>query len=249
MNKTKIDWTDMSWNPVTGCLHDCTYCYAKGITHRFGSPENANGELHVLDIAEIRKGKDGAYVANPYPFGFDPTFHKYRLEQPAHTKVPQRIFVGSMTDLFGEWVPDEWIMQVFSACQRAIGHTYMFLTKNPARYWKLFDDGKLLLYDDIWYGSTITGAEKSLTYVTGLRVNTFLSIEPIMNKVEIPEESLAEINWVIIGAETGSGKKVVPERSWIENIVAACNAARVPVFMKSNLEEVWGEPLIQELPH
>jgi len=107
MNKTKIEYVDYTWNPVTGCLHDCWYCYARKISKRF-----------------------------PDVFGndFKPAFHKDRLVQPEDTKTPARILVCSMADLFGWWVPDTWIRKVIEVVEKTPWHTFLFLTKNPIRY-------------------------------------------------------------------------------------------------------------------
>ena len=111
MNKTKIDWATMSWNPVTGCRHGCPYCYARRTATRFNAgledPAPLAGGLHVLP-EKIK--------AAPYPYGFEPTLHRYRLGQPQNTKEPQTVFVCSMADLFGRWVPTSWILEVLDAC-------------------------------------------------------------------------------------------------------------------------------------
>jgi len=156
MNKSKIEWCDMTWNPITGCLHQCEYCYAKGIANRFKS----NGSLHqhgnwvmmleshyehpkIKGIYDIRKplcrgtvkhyGKDLPLEISHYPFGFAPTFHRYRLSEPAKTKKPQTVFVGSMADVFGEWIPDEWIAEIVNACRNA--GVPVFLKDNLAKIW------------------------------------------------------------------------------------------------------------------
>ena len=132
MLKTKIDWCDSTWNPVTGCRHNCEYCYARGIVKRFGKmmPEQSgfgleNPGLHILDAP---------IVHNPYPYLFEPTFHAYRLNEFVAKKKSRNIFVGSMTDLFGNWVPDKWIEDVLASCAKAPHHNYLFLTKNVKRY-------------------------------------------------------------------------------------------------------------------
>lgn len=119
-NITKIDWCDASWNPVTGCLHGCEYCYAQGIAKRFGGvyyedelPNrygeyeverlSADGDLHELNYPLRNYGNN---KIAPYPFEFDPTIHRYKLDEPQHWKKPRNIFVCSMADLFGEWVPN-----------------------------------------------------------------------------------------------------------------------------------------------
>lgn len=234
MNKTKIDWCDSTWNPVTGCMHGCEYCYAKGIATRFGG--NALGVNHVLNEPFIAKGK-----AQPYPFGFVPTFHRYRLNEYSE-KQGRNIFVCSMADLFGSWVPDSWIEEVFATCEKASQHNYLFLTKNPKRYEELGEKGMLPDSPNMWFGFSQTETiNKSLYIPAG---NIFVSVEPILK-----ETRPCLTDWVIVGAETGRRKdKVIPKREWIEQIVEDCRKHGIPVFMKSSLAEIWEEPLIQEFP-
>ena len=144
---TKIDWCDTSWNPVTGCYHDCKYCYARRIAERFGGYSRDESDMRVKYISDngtyelcrplMRSDGDGKSRQAAYPFGFAPTLHRYRLELPKRWTNPRTIFVCSMADLFGEWVPDEWIEEVFKACEAAPWHRYLFLTKNPVRYNRL----------------------------------------------------------------------------------------------------------------
>lgn len=149
MNKTKIDWATMSWNPVTGCRHGCPYCYARRTAHRFDAgrvdPDPLADGLHVLE-EKIK--------ATPYPYGFEPTMHRYRLNQPERQAEPQTVFVCSMADLFGRWVPTSWIAEVLDACRRAPQHRYLFLTKNPTRYLQLDYMGLLPHENNFWYGFT-----------------------------------------------------------------------------------------------
>ncbi len=163
MNKTKIEWADYTWNPVTGCLHGCEYCYARKIAKRFGLHLETNA-VQVLDKKYsyetycIMTGEKD-YISSPYPYDFYPTFHKYRLGEPARKTKGQKIFVCSMADMFGEWVPDEWIKEVFEACEKAPQHRYFFLTKNPSRYWQLHKNGLLPDKNNFWYGATLTHGE------------------------------------------------------------------------------------------
>lgn len=240
MNKTKIDWCDSTWNPVTGCFHKCEYCYARGIATRFGG--NALGIKHLLNEPIIRNGK-----IQPYPFGFVPTFHRYRLDE-YQTKKGRNIFVCSMADLFGDWVPDEWIGEVFAACEKAPQHNYLFLTKNVERYVEY----GVPISENMWYGTSITKkSDTDLFNYLPAQCNTFVSIEPILEDLEVDKCNIMfyQVGWFIIGAETGRRKnKVTPERKWIEDIVNECRKHNKPVFMKSSLAEIWGEPLIQEFP-
>ena len=230
MEKSKIDWCDSTWNPVTGCMHECEYCYARKIAERF---EGTDSEVfdeeyrlyakHELDKPLMTNGRKA-----PYPYGFAPTLHRYRLNNYIGKKG-RNIFVCSMADLFGEWVPDSWIEEVFKACEKAPQHNYMFLTKNPGRYAFLGSKAKLPYKNNMWYGYSYTGMEDG-GYWNADR-NVFVSIEPLLKPVEIPPAK-----WIIIGAETGRRKdKVVPERKWIENIVDECRKENIPVFMKSSL--------------
>ena len=143
MLKTKIEWADSTWNPVTGCLHGCEYCYARRIAERWGTlfkgPQPEDEGLTFLpdeperfyELDEPVRNEDGK--AEPYPANFYPTLHKYRLNQPQKWVKPQNIFVYSMADLFGDWVPDDWIMRVFDACCDVPRHRYLFLTKKIGR--------------------------------------------------------------------------------------------------------------------
>lgn len=259
MEKSKIDWTDSTWNPVTGCNHDCKYCYARNIAKRFGGHQNLDYFLKAEENPKILEQKiheiDKPMVTYnleaktaPYPFYFEPTFHKYRLNDYIGKKG-RNIFVCSMADLFGEWVPDEWIEKVLTACKIAPYHNYLFLTKNPDRY----DRAKLPKESNFWFGTTVTSAYDWNTnaYILYRKLPhhyTFLSIEPILEDIPV-NEIIKYFDWVIIGAETGRRKgKVIPERKWIENIVIECRKYKIPVFMKSSLAEIWGGSLIQEFP-
>jgi len=270
MNKTDIDWCDSTWNPITGCLHNCEYCYAEGIVKRFGNPFSSENN-YQLDFC---KGHEGVFLAkyhtkpsNPYPNGFNPTLHLYRLHEYVKATKARTIFVGSMADVFGEWIPDEWIMEVFNACNAAPQHRYIFLTKNPKRYWELHDKGLLPEGDGYWFGATMTHGKQQYQVANSLprycgrpkptHRNTFVSVEPLMDDIEFNRESMGGfftyfpqcIKWAILGAETGNRRaKVVPKREWMQRIVEKCKTAGIPIFMKNNLANIWRDPLIQQYP-
>ena len=267
--KTKIDWCDATWNPVTGCLHGCEYCYAKGIAKRFGRaatavcdeegyPEYggttcADGTCHDLHYPIVDYGR--TQRAAPYPFEFDPTFHRYRLADPQHWKKPRNIFVCSMADLFGEWVPDEWIEEVFRACDAAPQHRYLFLTKNPDRYLDLANlmpkHRRPPNVAEMWFGRSFTGAGPDYVHVLLPLRKTFVSIEPLLRRLSYKEaaEIAGTTNWVIVGAETGHRDgKVTPKKTWIYDIIAACEEMNTPVFMKESLRELMGPDFRQEFP-
>jgi protein gp37 len=252
MNKTAIEWCDQTWNPVTGCNHNCPYCYAKIYANRFGgyydekfwcNHYGSAEKIEVLDKPLKKQKKNGDLMNAPFPYGFAPTLHCYRLEEPQLTKKPQNIFVCSMADLFGKWVPDEWIKLVFEACEKAPQHRYLFLTKNPKRYEQFID---MPMPDNMWFGFSQTKREH-IGFDTHHSWKTFVSMEPLLERLD--NATPQAIDWVIIGAESGNRKgKVIPERLWIEEIVSDCRRIGTPVFMKDSLSEIWGEPLIREYP-
>lgn len=254
MDNTRIDWADMTWNPVTGCRNGCRYCYAARTARRFagyiadkeGAAFNPQGGPTVLEEPLKTRTAEGKVVNAPYPFGFHPTLHRYRLDQPARKKRPRNIFVCSMADLFGAWVPTKWIMEVLEACLAAPQHNYLFLTKNSQRYVQLDEMALLPRVDNFWYGTTTTEAEQP--YFISEYHKTFTSVEPMTGPL-YPEAGGILVDWVIMGAETGYRKeKAVPKREWVEDLLSACREEGVPLFMKGNLADVWGEDLIQELP-
>ena len=275
MEKSKIDWCDSTWNPVTGCLHGCEYCYARDIAHRFGfHASEPDINERVLLECPVSAGKKV-----PYPFDFQPTFHRYRLNDYIGKKG-RNIFACSMADLFGKWVPDEWIKEVFAACEKAPQHNYLFLTKNPNGIPKssnIYNGVFGTHSDNYWFGTSINcqkDLEDRLWPLLQVRGHSFLSIEPILDKLDLDciwvsekrQEVMLSIpkktayyfgggqsyhmpEWVIVGAETGRRKgKVAPKREWIEDIVNVCRKAEIPIFMKSSLADIWGELLIQEFP-
>lgn len=252
MNKTKIEWCDSTWNPVTGCLHNCPYCYARKIANRFG--QNTDIEFNPETTVDLITKAD-----NPYPYGFHPTFHRYRLSDPIY-KTIQNIFVCSMADLFGEWVPDEWIDKVFRACEKAYQHRYLFLTKNPSRYKEVYRSELDYRYN-YWFGTTATDDKSfeecgyELFEASGAtdkrHANRFMSIEPLSERIkEASLQNVEHLDWVIIGAETGNRKdKVIPHPGWIVDIAEACKSNNVPVFMKDSLVPVIGERnMLREFP-
>ena len=277
-SESKIEWCDRTWNPITGCLHNCEYCYARGIAKRFGGyDEHLHNEITnaILDLeykqpihdlkrpilklsGEAKKGdimcKESGkkIISAPYPFFFDPTFHRYRLDELRIIKKPQTIFIVSMGDAFGDWVPDEWITEVFKACEATPQHRYLFLTKNSPRYNRYYS-----FYNDrpknFYFGASATnyGDMVKIRQTLANSLN-FLSLEPLHGDVDLNKfiyENPICLEWVIVGAETKYGKVMnPPKRKWIEEILNACKRADVPVFLKNSLAGIWDEPLIQEFP-
>ena len=275
-DRTKIDWCDASWNPVTGCLHGCEYCYARRIANRFKMSSEEMGDRCSKEpdnckilrsertgdaLVEIDKPfqtqsikRHDGWKKEPYPAGFNPTLHRYRLDMPEKWSEPRAIFVCSMADLFGEWVPDEWIIDVLDACRRAPQHRYLFLTKNPTRYDELEDKDIITGKDqNFWLGSTVTVETRDLLHYN-FGLHTFKSCEPMLAPwppAGPPNEKYrgAWPEWVIFGAETGNRKgKVVPEKEWIDNAVKMCRNIGAKVFMKESLRGIMGTDFVQEFP-
>ena len=222
---------------------------------------HSNRKCHVLDEPEIEcavfdppSGYRGK--VKPYPYSFDPTFHRYKLKEPQRWKKLRTIFVCSMADLFGEWVPDEWIQEIFEACDKASQHRYMFLTKNPSRYSELLNllpkHRRVPHVAEMWFGQSFTGAERNYTPLALPPWQyRFASIEPLLRNLSRAEamEIAATNEWIIVGAETGVRKgKIIPKREWVENIVEAAQITGMKVFMKESLRELMGADFRQEFP-
>jgi len=230
---TKIDWCDETINPLGYWCYGpggtqtnpkpCPYCYAKKLAAR-----------GMRDCPKCQR--------------FEKHTHFEQLDKLLRWKKPKTIFVQSMGDLFHDEVPDEWIKQVFEACEKVPQHRYLFLTKRPQRYIYLHDIGLLPAGNNYWFGTTALLLDDPFFFSD--KHNTFLSIEPLQQGFKKNKSDMEiKTDWTIVGAETGNRKgKVIPKREWIENIVNECRRQNVPVFMKNSLASVWGEPLIQEFP-
>ncbi len=254
MNRSKIEWCDHTWNPVTGCRHGCEYCYARTMTRRFSGEPRMNkmaredyrleiaedgSELFILDKEMV--GENGQMIV--YPFEFEPTFHRYRLNVLDKLKMGNNIFVGAMCDLFGAWVPDSWLDEILKICTDVYPeHNYLFLTKNPSRYISYrIPTGR----QNMWYGTTITGpADMGRAASLIIDGKTFVSIEPLREKLSAEDiDTICKVSdWIIIGAETGRRRtKVKPQFDWVKEIVLLADQNGIPVFMKESLVPIVGE--------
>ncbi len=225
MNKTGIEWCDYTWNPVTGCLHGCPYCYARKIAERF-------------------KG------SKAWPQGFEPMLHQDRLDAPRHVgrryynPMPKgsTIFVCSMADLFGDWVPARWIWDVFEAMDTTPRHTYIMLTKNPVRMATFAPergDQPRGIKENWWFGASVTCREDTRR-IDNLQnrmmgSNRFISFEPLLS--DPGPLDLTGIKQVIIGAQTHPDQHVGLE--WVLKIGEAADRAGAKVFMKDSLAGRW----------
>lgn len=204
LNRTKIEWTQFTFNPVVGCKNGCWYCYAKRMNDRF---------KWIKEWSE-------------------PGFFPQRLSEPYKLKKSSKIFVGSMCDLFGDWIPDRWIKRVIKVAEENPRHTFQFLTKNPKRYLE-FDFPK-----NCWLGATIDGTEvwgTAQSKINDLKLTDnykFISFEPLLG--DVSGLDLTGIDLVIVGAQTGRGA-IPPKKEWIDSIKHS------NILFKDNLLKIYPE--------
>ncbi len=211
--KSTIEWTGSTWNPITGCVKispGCMHCYAERMAKRLqamGQPNYANG--------------------------FKLALHEHALELPLKWKKPQTIFVNSMSDLFLKDVPVRFIKRVFEVMGKAPQHTFQVLTKRADRLYAL--SAELPWMPNIWMGVTVENNDYThrIDHLpqTGAYLK-FLSIEPLLGP--IPHLDLDGIDWVIVGGESGPGARPM-QPEWVMDIRNQCKSAGVPFFFKQ-----WG---------
>jgi protein gp37 len=214
-----VDWAKWTWNPVTGCEHNCAYCYARDIANRF------------------------------YPEGFTPTYRPERLEAPRNTRLPgmvagienprertawRNVFVCSMADLFGRWVPDEWIDGVFDSCRRSPEWNYLFLTKFPQRYVGLDFPETAWVGTSIDEQKRIPNAEKAFRKID-VPVK-WLSVEPMREPLEFSDLSM--FDWIVIGGQSRSSQapEFHPDPYWVVRLIDKAHEAGCKVYCKPNTD-------------
>jgi protein gp37 len=230
-----VSWASWTWNPVTGCNHGCKFCYAREI---------ANSDR----------------MAAVYPFQFAPAYHDYRLTAPANTKRPKsdhapdgRVFVCSMADLFGKWVPDQWIKSVFEAAIASPEWEYLFLTKWPKRY------SMLASLPKAWFGASIVkqgDVERVTRDMTSFDVHPgivrWISLEPMLEPIIFDDLSWCDL--VVIGAQTSTRQPdgfvpaFSPKFEWVADVVTQCIEQGVPYYLKPNLLTAPGMDMAQMEP-
>lgn len=212
-DNTSIEWAQWSWNPLTGCKHDCPYCYARDIAKRF------------------------------YPQGFEPSIYPCRFHAPVNTTVPSKadedtayknVFTGSMADIFGRWVPEEWIRLVLDRVEQNSQWNFLFLTKFPQR---VHEFGQLP--KNAWMGTTVdcqervANAEKAFAKMGG--GIKWLSVEPMLTPLKFTR--LDMFDWVVIGGASRSANTPawVPPFDWVADLHAQAREAGCAVYHKDNL--------------
>jgi protein gp37 len=212
-DKTRIEWTEATWNPVTGCTQvspGCAHCYAKAFAERW-------------------KGIPG----HPYEQGFDLRLWPERLDQPLRWKRPRVIFVNSMSDLFHEKVPFEFIDRVFAVMGKAEQHTFQILTKRHERLAQLAP--KLSWHRNIWMGVSIENRRfvERADYLRRVDAAVrFISAEPLLGPLEGLD--LGDIDWLIAGGESGAGHRPV-RIEWLRDLQKRCKDSETAFFFKQ-----WG---------
>jgi protein gp37 len=213
MAKSSIEWTESTWNPLTGCNKispGCKNCYA----------ERMAGRLKLMGQQNYRNG-------------FDLTLQPHMLDRPLGWKKPQTVFVNSMSDLFHKDVPLDYVQRVFETMRKAHWHRFQVLTKRGERLEELAP--AIDWPDNVWMGVSV----ETLRYtprIDNLRITSakvkFLSLEPLLGP--LPGLDLSGIHWVIVGGESGPGARPM-EEDWVRNILEQCQDAGVPFFFKQ-----WG---------
>jgi protein gp37 len=216
--RSAIEWTDATWNPVRGCTKvspGCAHCYAETFAERW-------------------RGIPG----HPYEHGFDLRVVEDKLTEPLVWTRSHRIFVNSMSDLFHERVPADFISRVFGVMELADWHIYQVLTKRASRMREVLSKRlrRVAEFEHVWLGVSVENRKHGMPRIDELRGTPaalrFLSIEPLLE--DLGELNLAGIHWVIVGGESGPGAR--PMRSeWVISIREQCRAAGVPFFFKQ-----WG---------
>ncbi len=212
-SQTKIEWTETTWNPVTGCdklSPGCMNCYAERMARRLKA------------------------MGNPrYRNGFQITLHHDLVDLPMQWSKPRKIFVNSMSDLFHEAVPLDFIQAVFDTMNRASQHNFQVLTKRSGRLREI--SGELTWTDNIWMGVSVELEDYEFRiddlHATEAAVK-FLSLEPLLGSLKAV--SLSNIDWVIVGGESGPGARSM-EKAWVREIRDKCDDQAIPFFFKQ-----WG---------
>lgn len=208
-----IEWTESTWNPVTGCTKisaGCMHCYAERMAKRLRAMGQAN-----------------------YANGFKVAMHEHAVELPLSWKKPRTIFVNSMSDMFHQVIPIEFIQRVFDIMRRAAWHQYQLLTKRSKRLLEL--DAQLHWQPNIWMGVSVENQDylHRVDHLRNTHAHTkFLSLEPLLGP--LPNLDLSGIDWVIVGGESGPGARPM-RREWVTEIREQCEATGVAFFFKQ-----WG---------
>lgn len=226
--KNKIGWCNTTWNPAWGCLNNCEYCYARKMAKRFYK-KIYESEFNYYGKNTPSWAWTGDYLQNlAY---FKPTFLVSQFNKK-FPKKPQRIFVGSMSEI-AHW-ETKWVEVVLGRILCYPQHIFQFLTRHPEVY---------LNYSfpqNCWLGVTATKNERIHFIEKHKSKVRFISIEPLLEEIDIETIDDFEPNWIIIGAETGNRKdKIIPKKEWVDIIIDFCNRTGVPLYLKDSLKKIY----------
>jgi protein gp37 len=268
---TRIEWADETWNPMTGCTpvsEGCEHCYAERMAGRnlpVTRCPDCNGGYTMPgpggDLFPCERCNSGDLAeVHPGNVGFAPTFHPDRLDIPLHWRKPRRVFVCSMSDLFHEAFTDQQILRVLDLANAAPQHTYMVLTKRPARarsvitHWNVHEKNSFIHQPlpNLWLGVTAENQQRADERIPILldtpAAVRFVSVEPMLGPVDLapwlPDDRWSisgatmtyewrerALDWVILGGETGPGARPM-QPEWALHAYCQCKAAGVPFFWK-----------------
>jgi len=266
MNRTKVEWVKnpdgsqgYSWNPITGCLDKCGYCYARKLAHgRLKAQYLANSNLASFDEPNHKR-----HHADPFYPRFWPTRLRELKDEKSSTygggstgairqkgMITKGIFVCNMCEFFGDWIPAKWQREIFTVIRNNSQHRFYFLTKQP------WNAAKFSPFpDNCWIGVTVCNKQMafyaSMYYFRLVQAKVkYISFEPLlesMTEILTPIGGMIQnADWVIIGSQTKPYNP--PKVEWVQDIVEATEKAGKPVFIKDNLKTLLGSNLRQELP-
>lgn len=240
-DKSSIEWTEATWNPVTGCdrvSEGCEHCYAQTLAKRLKAMGNP------------RYQRDGEPRSSGPGFGV--TLHHDQVQLPHRWRLPRVVFVNSMSDLFHDEVPDDFVAEVFRTMRAASRHTFQVLTKRPGRMASLLnrwranaDAAELVDLPNVWLGTSVENQKWAAVRIPQLlrtpAAVRFLSCEPLLGEVDLapvlnelaPRPEIA-LHWVIVGGESGPGARPM-DPAWARTLRDQCSSWRIPLFFKQ-----WG---------
>jgi len=217
--RTAIGWTEATWNPVTGCSRvspGCEHCYAEALSLRMGWSAKPWTQQNAAENVKL---------------------HPERLAEPLRWRTPRRVFVNSMSDLFHEQIPDDFLDLVLDVMARAPRHTFQVLTKRPGRmqaYLSARNFARTPL-PNVWLGVSCEDQRRAEERIPLLRATPaavrFLSCEPLLSPIQL--DGLRDVHWVIIGGESGPSHRPM-DIGWAEQIAQTCLVAGIPVYVKQD---------------
>lgn len=221
-----IEWTDATWNPISGCTMispGCTNCYAMRMAARLQAMEHP-----AYENVTRKSGKRPVWTGRIH-------INEETLSTPLHWRSPKKVFVNSMSDLFQEGIPDDYVVRVWNVMQQAHWHIFQVLTKRPDNMLRVIKQNKLSPLPNVWLGTSVESGQYKSRIGILRRVPAyirFISFEPLIGP--IGKVNLKDVHWAIVGGESGPGARLM-EKDWVEDIRSQCKTQKVAFFFKQ-----WG---------